>query len=280
MERRNSTKLALPIGDTMTSSNEGGGIDSSRSDKGNIETYLLERTEEGANRKLKIGVFDIWALGITIVIGGQYFSWNAGLQAGFGSYAIATFLMGTAYICLCLCTAEISSALPFAGGAYGLARVCLGLYPGFMVGCAEAIEYMVYTASSALSLSQMVAQVTGSSAEMVPVYCLIFYLTALFFHVKGGLTFWRANAVMAVVSFIIVLIYCLGCLPWVDLARVAPLTVTTGADKPGWFLGGVTSFLHVLPLSAWFYVGVESLNLGNAYPAEVRNIELINGCLN
>lgn len=63
-------------------------------------------------------VIDIWALGITIVIGGQYFNWNAGLAAGFGSYAIATFLIGTAYVCLCLCTSELSSALPFAGKRY------------------------------------------------------------------------------------------------------------------------------------------------------------------
>ena len=58
---------------------------------------------------------DIWALGITIVIGGQYFNWNTGLSAGFGSYATGIFLIGTAYICLCFCTSELTSALPFAG---------------------------------------------------------------------------------------------------------------------------------------------------------------------
>jgi amino acid transporter len=63
----------------------------------------------------KTRVIDIWALGITIVIGGQYFNWNLGLSAGFGSYAMATLLIGTAYICLCFCTSELSSALPFAG---------------------------------------------------------------------------------------------------------------------------------------------------------------------
>lgn len=61
---------------------------------------------------------DIWALGITIVIGGQYFNWNTGLSAGFGSYATGIFLIGTAYICLCFCTSELSSALPFAGNLY------------------------------------------------------------------------------------------------------------------------------------------------------------------
>ena len=60
--------------------------------------------------------WDIWALGITVVIGGDYFSWNAGLNAGFGSFVISSVLMGFAYICLCLCISELTSALPFAGG--------------------------------------------------------------------------------------------------------------------------------------------------------------------
>ena len=60
--------------------------------------------------------WDIWALGITVVIGGDYFSWNIGLTAGFGSFVISSILMGFAYICLCLCISELTSALPFAGG--------------------------------------------------------------------------------------------------------------------------------------------------------------------
>jgi amino acid permease len=79
----------------------------------------LRRTISSLNAKTQKGyktrVIDIWALGITIVIGGQYFNWNLGLSAGFGSYAIATLLIGIAYICLCFCTSELSSALPFAG---------------------------------------------------------------------------------------------------------------------------------------------------------------------
>ena len=66
-------------------------------------------------RRLGLTTVDMWCLGITIVIGGEYFGWNESLQAGFGSTLIATFLMATAYICLVFCIAELSSALPFAG---------------------------------------------------------------------------------------------------------------------------------------------------------------------
>ena len=33
-------------------------------------------------------------IGITIVIGGQYFAWNLGLTVGFGSFVLATFFIG------------------------------------------------------------------------------------------------------------------------------------------------------------------------------------------
>ena len=64
--------------------------------------------------------FDIWAIGFSVVIGGQFYGWNAGLITGFGTFGIAQLLMGTAYICLMLCLAEIASTIPFSGGSYGL----------------------------------------------------------------------------------------------------------------------------------------------------------------
>lgn len=99
----------------------------------------------------KPGKWDVYVLGLTIVIGGQYFCWNAGIAAGLYSYFIAYLLIGTAYIALCCCTAEITGALPFAGGAYGLARCTLGFYPAFMIGCCEALEYMAYVSVSTIA---------------------------------------------------------------------------------------------------------------------------------
>jgi amino acid transporter len=231
-----------------------------------------------------IGSLEVWALGLSIVIGGQYFSWNAGLSAGFGSFAISTLLIGSAYICLCLCNAEVSSALPFAGGAYGLARVSLGLYPGFLIGCCEAIEYIYYVASSAIVLAKMIVSITHSPDIMTPVYSLLFYISALLIHIYGGIWFWRTSTVLGVVSLLIIVIYCFGSLPWVDFLANAPASSTTGyttttstnggnsasASDAAWFIGGFSSFLSVMPLACWFYVGVESLNLGNASVEEVR----------
>eukprot|EP01038_Epipyxis_sp_PR26KG_P020079 gene20079-28415_t len=58
--------------------------------------------------------FDLYMLGITIVIGGQLFSWNFGLAQGFWTFFVATMLMGTGYLSLVTSMAEMSSSLPFA----------------------------------------------------------------------------------------------------------------------------------------------------------------------
>jgi len=203
----------------------------------------------------KRGKIDVWALGITIVIGGQYFSWNAGLVAGFGSYCIGTVIIGFAYLCLCLCTAELSSTLPFAGGAYGLARCTLGFYAGFIIGCCEAVEYIIYVAASVLSLGSIISSIAPVLVDYQPLLWLMFYVTANPFHIFGGHNFWRLNLIVGVVSLFIIILYCVGSLPYANFDRYA----VTGDGT--WFVGGLESFLHVFPLAAWFFVGVEALNM-------------------
>jgi len=213
---------------------------------------MVEKDESA--HLFKISTFDLWALGIAVVIGGQYFCWNFGVAAGFGSFLIITFLVGSAYICQCLCTSELSSALPFAGGAYGFARCTLGYYLGFMVGCCETIQYITYVASSAISLGSMITTLIPITIGYEPVIWLIFYITALVIYIIGGATFWRFSTTIGVVSTLILLMFCLGSLPWVDFQSNA-------AVNGEWFVGGASEFFFVFPLAAGFYVGVEALNL-------------------
>jgi hypothetical protein len=233
------------------------------------EPAKTDTTEEAANHVLHLGVFDIWAAGITIVIGGQYFCFNVGLLAGFGSYACATFLLGTSYVLLCICNAEITSMLPFAGGAYGLARVSLGLYWGFMVGLCEAVEYIIYVASSAVSLCNMILAIAGASPNLMPVLALIFYLISLAIHIPGGYIFWRSSNFLAIVSLGFVLIYGFGSFKFCDFHTWASSIATNGQTN-AMFIGGMPTFMTVYPLAAWFYVGVESLNLGCAFVPNPR----------
>jgi hypothetical protein len=93
-------------------------ITSARLNKSKSEVIRLKDVADVEHKeveRLGLSSGDMWALGVSIVIGGQYFAWNEGLHAGFGSLLIATVIIASGYICLVLCIAELSSALPFAG---------------------------------------------------------------------------------------------------------------------------------------------------------------------
>ena len=202
----------------------------------------------------QVSTFELYALGITIVIGGQYFGWNAGLSAGFGSFAISSFLMGIAYICLCLCVGEVTSAAPFAGGSYGLARCTLGNHLGFFVGCAECAEYILYVATSVLTLAQIIVQMVPEFSGYEPIIWLVFFLTAVPIYAYGQKLFWGVTVFLCVISLIIVLIFGLGSLPFTNFIDNA-----ASSDFP-MFQGEMTDYMKTFPLPAWFFVGVESLS--------------------
>ena len=144
---------------------------------------------------------------------------------------------------------------------------------GFMVGCCEAVEYILYTSSSALSLAFMIQSAAGTDPSTVPVYAFIFYVISLVVSILGGRIFWNISMFLGVISLLLLLMYNFGSLPFIDSAANLPSPGTTGADPaaaPAMFIGGFTAFLTQLPLAGWWYVGVECLNMASSVVSEPR----------
>lgn len=203
--------------------------------------------------------------GFTICIGNQFTVWNVGLTAGFASQLIALLLMGSAYICLRLCNTELESSFPFAGGAYGISRITLGLYPGFLIGCCEAAQFISYVADATFDLSRMLSDIFHKEDHLIPVFCLLFYMSVTCVLINGNRGFWKIGALLGMSSLLILLVFCFGSLPYINMARYTPYSGTTGSSsvegRPQWFVGGMVGFMRYLPLAAWFYRGSGSLNL-------------------
>lgn len=200
---------------------------------------------------------NIWALGVAMVIGCQCSDWGYGLAAGFGSFAIASFLMAIAYFCMVLCLSEISSALPFVGGAYSLTRCTIGFYPGYVVGCLNVVKYVFLSTIAVIHFSEILCNIFSLSQSYQPIFWSIFYIasnTAHFISMKG---FWRFVDVLAILSLLIVVIFFFGTLKWVNFNQNAKIN----NDQGEWFHGGIENFLSSFKFGAWFFVGVEVLGL-------------------
>src|SRR4051794_16971503 len=91
---------------------------------------MAEQATGGMAKKL--GTLDVWALGVGIVICGQYFGWNLGLE-GNGPVAM---LLASLFVCLLfmawlLALPELSVAMPYADGPLEYGRRAWGPALGF-----------------------------------------------------------------------------------------------------------------------------------------------------
>ncbi|KAF0714753.1 Aste57867_3706 [Aphanomyces stellatus] len=196
---------------------------------------------------------DVWAFGFVIVVGGQFYSWNSGLVAGTVSYGISIVAMGLAYLCMIWSSAEVSSALPFAGGVYGLARCTLGFYFGFMAGCCEMFEYALYVTSCCVTTTNILTATWPEIQPFVPLMWFLLGLASASLAFVGGPVFWRTYVGFGFVIFSVFFVYGIGALSNASLKDYAG-----GVENA--FVGGLSQLFTTLPQAAWFYSGIESLN--------------------
>ncbi|MFA0703959.1 ethanolamine permease, partial [Vibrio sp. 10N.222.48.A8] len=91
---------------------------------------MSEHQEYLAQRQLKRGTAGwilLAGLGVSYVISGDFAGWNFGIgQAGWGGFLIAAIALAVMYFTLVLSLAEMSAAIPAAGGGYSFARQAMG----------------------------------------------------------------------------------------------------------------------------------------------------------
>jgi ethanolamine permease len=235
--------------------------------------YKTENSEFWSRRNLSVNAkwYNVASLAICSILSAAYFSWNEGLEAGFGSFTIASVLTGTAYMILTLSLAEMASALPFSGGSYGFTRAFLGPLAGMFVGLCESLEYILTTAVNIIIFSTLCTELTDSSPHYEPLWQLFCYSASLIFHFRGGKLFWNFTLFLLIVDILVLVLYWVGCL------SLAHLSFTSNAANPysndqhkGFFLGGMDSFLLVLPIALWWYTGIEAVPLACEETVEPR----------
>jgi len=208
--------------------------------------------------------FDVWALGIALVISCNYMQWNQALVTGFGSLFVATAVTGGAFVLFNLCNCETFSGLPFSGGIYGLARCTLGFFPGYLIGCSETINFLINASFAVSTLTVSVCDIFGiPNLFQLFLSLLIFILVSCSYFLSAS-CFWKISSVLGVLSFMVTLVYCLGTLRWIDFHN----NIT---GKYSFFEGGIKSFVTTsLPIASFFYIGIDALTFTCSIKANPR----------
>jgi ethanolamine permease len=108
--------------------------------------------------KKPLRVFDIWALGVGGVIAGVYFGWNLGLKDnGPVAMLVASLIVCLLYLTWVLALAELSVAMPFAGGPLAYGRRAADPSLGFVMGWSMFLECQFAAIAASLASGSYIA---------------------------------------------------------------------------------------------------------------------------
>jgi len=113
----------------------------------------------------QLGVRDVWALGVGIVVCGQYFGWNLGLK-GNGPVAmlVASLAVCLLFLAWVLMLSELAVAMPRAGGPLDHGRRAGGPWLGFLMGWSMYLECLFAGVATALAAGKYVAFLAAPAA--------------------------------------------------------------------------------------------------------------------
>lgn len=209
--------------------------------------------------KKPMGVLHIWALGVGVVITGEYFGWNQGLKEGGPiGMLLASLFVCVLYMMWVLALSELSVAMPFAGGPLAYGRRAVGPAFGFFMGWSMFLEALFATIGTAIATGGYIYFVLalfldgldkdlvtmGAGLVTVALFALVQWLGS---ERQARLMEWMTyGAIVGLVWF------WLACIPAVRLERI----FTNPLLPEGW--GGV---LKAIPYAIWWLVMIETVAL-------------------
>jgi ethanolamine permease len=190
----------------------------------------------------------VWGLGVGYVISGMYFGWNLGLEKG-GTLglAIATGVVIVMCVTFTFSYAELSCAIPKAGGAFDYAKRALGNDLGFIAGIAQSIEFIFAPPAIALAIGSYFNLLFPAIPDLV--FALIAYgvFTALnIYGVKTAAIVELLITLLAVGELLLFSGIVLPNLEWANLTR--------NSFPHGW-----PGVFASLPFAFWFFLGIEGI---------------------
>src|SRR6516162_9049999 len=139
--------------------------------------------------KKPLRVLDIWALGVGAVVSGAYFGWNSGLKDnGPMAMLIASLIVCLLYLTWVLALAELSVAMPFAGGPLAYGRRAVDSSLGFVMAWSMLLECqfaMIAIALAAGGYMAFLVSPENPSPTVQVVAALVMVVIFFFIHAWG-----------------------------------------------------------------------------------------------
>lgn len=211
---------------------------------------------------MRLSLFAFTVLGVGLVISGNYFGWNLGLEkAGYLGFLMVYVPVVVMYWFFALAYAEMSCAMPRAGGGFEYVNAAFGPRLGFVCGFFQLVEFVLAAPAIALGM-----------AHFLHYYFPVLSETGwglVLFGLFTGIN-WLGIRVSAMVEVGITLLALAGLLLFYVYAAG---NVRTLSDVYSFSSAGPAEYLTAIPFVIWFFLAIEGLgNLAEDVRNPGRNI--------
>ena len=203
-----------------------------------------------------LGPGHVWALGVGIVLVGEFMGWNFAVGKG-GAIAalIACWFAGLLYTCVAMIDSEVTSTVAAAGGQYAQAKHIVGPLMAFNVGLFLVMAYTMLEAGNAITAGYLV-QTVGGMAGFEGIWDKPFIVLTILFlawlNYRGVYATLTFNLVITAIACFAIVVLFVAVKPWsTDMLKHQEMI--NGNTLPyGWL--GVLAAMH---FGLWYYLGIE-----------------------
>lgn len=196
----------------------------------------------------------LWGIIVGMVISGMYCGWNYALD--FTSpvgFIIAILIVTVFYTTFMFSYAELSTAIPHAGGPSEYASRSLGKFGGFIAGFSCLVEFLFATPAIALSIGAYINFLVPAVPAVVA--ALIAYAVFVLINCLGIEAAAKVELFVTIIAIGGLLLFVGAGAPHIEMSNIL------GGDI---FKGGFSGIFGAIPFAIWFYLAVE----GGAMSAE------------
>jgi len=220
-------------------------------------TITLEPAVHGDRVSLLrvLGPAHVWALGVGIVLVGEFTGWNFAADKG-GALAalIVCWVVGLLYTSVAMIDSEVTSTVAAAGGQYAQAKHIVGPLMAFNVALFLVFAYTMLEVSDAILLGDTIVAKAGVEGLNHNAFIAATIVVLAWLNYRGVLMTLNVNFVITAIAYVSIVILFFSVSPWTQGA-VLKLNelVTPGNALPYGWIGVIAAF----QFGIWYYLGIE-----------------------
>ena len=203
-----------------------------------------------------LGPIHVWALGVGIVLVGEFDGWNFAADKG-GALAalIVLWFCGLLYSAVAMIDSEVTSTIAAAGGQYAQAKHIVGPLMAFNVALYMVFAYTMLEVSDAILFGDAIVQKAGGDAGIKhDSFVAASIIILAFLNYRGVLANLNFNFAITAIAFLSIVILFFSVMPWSQgtVLKLNELVTPENALPYGWI--GVIASFH---WGIWYFLGIE-----------------------